>query len=260
MENEGGAQARPVTWQQKCLAYSVHLYTASGAVVGLLIAASIMAADYRAAFLWMLVAVTIDMTDGALARHFRVKEVVPDIDGRTLDDLVDYLNYTFLPVWLMWRAEWLPEPRWLWCGMIVVSSLFGFAHGGAKEETRGFFRGFPSYWNIFAFYVDIAFRHFGSGVVLGLVVFLSLLTVLPVRFVYPNRPPCWRGFFLGGALAWMVLVLYMLLRPPVDPLDWAVWVSFVYPVLYVILSVYLDWKIPREASTDVTDDGVTGSD
>ena len=87
-----------------------------------------------------------------------------------------------------------------------------------------------------------------GGVVLGLVLVLSLLTVLPVRFVYPNRPPCWRGFFLGGALAWMVLVLYMLLRQPSDSLDWAVWVSFIYPVLYVISSFYLDWKIPPEVS------------
>ena len=44
----------------------------------------------------------------------------------------------------------------------------------------------------------------------------------------------------------MVLVLYMLLRQPSDSLDWAVWVSFIYPVLYVISSFYLDWKIPPE--------------
>lgn len=246
METADRAQARPITGRQKCVAYAVHLYTASGAVVGLLMAASIVDRDYGAAFLWMLLAVAIDMTDGFLARRFRVKEVVPHIDGRTLDDLVDYLNYTFLPVCMIWRAEWLPEPGWLWCGMILMSSLFGFAHSGAKEESRGFFRGFPSYWNIVAFYIWICFHHYGSGVVLGVVLVLSLLTVLPVRFVYPNRPPCWRGFFLGGALAWMILVLYMLLRQPSDPLDWAVWVSFIYPVLYVILSVYLDWKIPRE--------------
>jgi len=231
---------------QRLVAYGVHLYTACGAVVGLLIAASIVAEDYRQVFLWMLLAVTIDMTDGFLARRFRVKQVVPHIDGRKLDDLVDYLNFTFLPVWMMWWAEWLPEPRWLWCGIMLVTSLLGFAHSGAKEESRGFFRGFPSYWNIFAFYVWICFRHFGTGVVLGLVLVLSLLTVLPVRFVYPNRPPCWRGFFLGGALVWMALVLSMLLRGSSDTLDWLVWVSFVYPVLYLILSVYLDWKIPRE--------------
>ena len=235
---------------QRLVAYGVHLYTACGAVVGLLIAASIVAEDYRQVFLWMLLAVTIDMTDGFLARRFRVKQVVPHIDGRKLDDLVDYLNFTFLPVWMMWWAEWLPEPRWLWCGIMLVTSLLGFAHSGAKEESRGFFRGFPSYWNIFAFYVWICFRHLGTGVVLGLVLVLSLLTVLPVRFVYPNRPPCWRVFFLGGALVWMALVLTILLRGSSDSPDWLVGVSFIYPVLYLILSVYLDWKIPREASTE----------
>lgn len=229
---------------QRLVAYGVHLYTASGALVGLLVAASILTRDYRQAFLWMLAAVTIDMTDGFLARRFRVKEVVPHIDGRKLDDLVDYLNYTFLPVWMMWRAEWLPEPRWLWCGIILVTSLFGFVHSGAKDEDRGFFRGFPSYWNIVAFYVYIFFQHYDPNVVLGLVLVLSLLSVLPVRFVYPNRPPCWLGFFLGGALVWMGLVLIMLLRKD-GPQEWLVWVSFVYPVLYVLLSAYLDWKTPR---------------
>ncbi len=251
MEIPDDLSVAPPSWQQKCLAYGVHLYTASGAVVGLLMVASILDREYRLAFLWMLLAVAIDMTDGFLARRFRVKQVVPHIDGRTLDDLVDYLNYTFLPVLMIWRAEWLPEPRWLWCGIMLMTSLFGFAHSGAKEESRGFFRGFPSYWNIVAFYVWICFRHFGAGVVLGVVLVLSLLTVLPVRFVYPNRPPCWRVFFLGGALVWMALVLSMLLRQPSDPLDWAVWVSFVYPVLYVILSVYLDWKIPRQVPGEV---------
>ncbi len=237
---------------QRVIAYGVHVYTACGAAVGLLIAGSILAEEYGQTFLWMLLAVTIDMTDGFLARRFRVKEVVPHIDGRKLDDLVDYLNFTFLPVWMIWRAEWLPEPGWLWCGIMLVTSLFGFAHSGAKEESRGFFRGFPSYWNIFAFYVWICFRHFGTSLVLGLVLALSLLTVLPVRFVYPNRPPCWRGFFLGGALVWMALVLGILIRGSAETMDWLVWVSFIYPVLYVILSVYLDLKIPRELPAEVS--------
>ena len=240
--------------RQRSVAYGVHLYTACGALVGLLVAGSILDQDYGQAFLWMLLAVAIDMTDGFLARHFRVKQVLPQIDGRKLDDLVDYLNYTFLPVWMIWRADWLPEPKWLWCGIILVTSLFGFANSGAKEESRGFFLGFPSYWNIVAFYLAICFSHFGPGVVLGLVLALSLLTVLPVRFVYPNRPPCWRVFFLGGALAWMALVLYMLLRFDTlkdDPWHWLTLVSLVYPLLYVLSSAYLDRTIPRESSADV---------
>ena len=59
-----------------------------------------------------------------------------------------------------------------------------------------------------------------------------------------------RRGFLGGALAWMALVLYMLLRYD-DLQDWLVWVSFIYPVLYVPLSIYLDWKIPRKTPGEV---------
>src|SRR5262249_28594399 len=88
------------------LAWSVHLYTALG-----LIAAAVMAvlivrgepASFRAAFLLMIVATLIDATDGTLARAVHVKTVLPGFDGRRLDDLIDFINYTFLPLFLIWR-------------------------------------------------------------------------------------------------------------------------------------------------------------
>ena len=42
--------------------------------------------------------------DGTLARRVRVKEVMPSFDGRRLDDLVDFLTYTCMPLLLVWRA------------------------------------------------------------------------------------------------------------------------------------------------------------
>jgi phosphatidylcholine synthase len=68
--------------RQKLLAYAVHAYTAMGLLCGALIAADILGQNYRGAFIWMIVAVLIDATDGTFARKFRVKDVVPHIDGR----------------------------------------------------------------------------------------------------------------------------------------------------------------------------------
>ena len=93
---------------QKLLAYAVHLYTAMGLLCGALIAADIVQQNYRRAFLWMIVAVLIDATDGTFARKFRVKEVVPHIDGRKLDDIVDYVNYTFLPLLMIGSRRLAP--------------------------------------------------------------------------------------------------------------------------------------------------------
>src|SRR6185369_6709190 len=81
----------------RTLAWSVHLYTALGAVVALEAIISTVRGDTRGAFLWMAAALVIDSSDGTLARAARVKEVVPTYDGSKLDDIVDYLNYVFVP-------------------------------------------------------------------------------------------------------------------------------------------------------------------
>ena len=121
--------------RQKLLAYAVHAYTATGLLCGALIAADIVGGNYRRAFVWMIVAVLIDATDGTFARRLRVKEVVPHIDGRKLDDIVDYLNYTFLPLLMIESAGWLPQPVWLWTSVPLIASVFAFVHTGAKKRS-----------------------------------------------------------------------------------------------------------------------------
>jgi phosphatidylcholine synthase len=234
--------------RQKLLAYAVHVYTATGLLCGALIAADIVQENYRRAFVWMIVAVLIDATDGTFARKFRVKDVVPHIDGRKLDDIVDYLNYTFLPLLMIGRAGWLPDPGWLWASVPLIASVFAFVHIGAKEEVNGFFLGFPSYWNVFAFYTAVWLSDFGRGAVLGVALVLSGLSVLPIRFVYPNRAPRWRRFFVIGGLAWLAVIAVILWYYPDAPIPHGLlWLSAVYPVLYIAASLYLDRQL-RDAA------------
>ena len=85
----------------KALAWGVHFYTALGLVAAAGMAVLIVQGGeeaFRWAFVLMLVATLIDCTDGTLARRVRVKEVLPGFDGARLDDLVDFLTYTFLPL------------------------------------------------------------------------------------------------------------------------------------------------------------------
>ena len=237
--------------RQKLLAYSVHAYTASGLLCGALIAADIVRSDYRGAFVWMIVAVLIDATDGTFARKVRVKEVVPHIDGRKLDDIVDYLNYTFLPLLLIGSAGWLPRPAWLWTSIPLIASVFAFVHRGAKEEVNGFFRGFPSYWNVFAFYTAVWLAGWGPGVVLGTALVLSALSLLPVRFVYPNRAPRWKRLFVGGGIAWIAVIGAILFYYPKTPVPQGLlWLSSIYPIFYVAASLYLDWRLQKSPSFD----------
>ncbi len=65
------------------------------------------------------------------------------------------------------------------------------------------------------------------------------MTILPVRFVYPNRPPRWKPLFLGGGAVWLACLLAMIWQyPHVSPTLRGI--SLIYPVVYVVLSVYLD--------------------
>src|ERR671916_535213 len=147
------------------------------------------APDPRLVFLLLAAAVLVDATDGPLARRADVKRRLPFIDGRTIDDIVDYLTFTFVPLLLVWRMGWLPEPAIIWIAPALVASLFGFANTAAKDEAGGFFLGFPSYWNVVAFYAGFSYYLYGPWVNAAVLLLFSLMTVLPVRFLYPNLTP-----------------------------------------------------------------------
>src|SRR5713226_1849233 len=101
LQSRNQTQRSKITW---LLAWCVHFYTALGLLAASGIAVLIVkggADAFRLAFVLMLAAVLIDATDGALARWIRVKEVLPGFDGRRLDDLTDFLNYTCLPLLLL---------------------------------------------------------------------------------------------------------------------------------------------------------------
>jgi phosphatidylcholine synthase len=228
-------------------AYAVHAFTASGVVFAFLAAAETCAPspDPRRVFLYLAVQVLIDAADGPLARRWKVKLHAPRIDGRTIDDIVDYLTYTFVPLLLVWRMGWVPAPAALWVAPAMVASLFGFANTGAKDERAGFFLGFPSYWNIVAFYVGLWHPVAGPWPGALLIAALTVLTVLPVRFVYPNLAPHpWRWPTLIGALVWTGMLAAMLPVYPNVP-AWLGATSLVYPVLYTVLSAALDARERR---------------
>jgi phosphatidylcholine synthase len=222
-------------------AVALHLYTASGAVLAFLATAEISSAapDPRVVFALLAAAMLVDATDGPLARRWEVKRWLPTIDGRTIDDIVDYLTYTFVPLLLVWRMGWVPEPGAVWIAPALLASLFGFANTGIKDEAGGFFLGFPSYWNVVAYYAGFVHRLYGPEVNAVAIVLLSVATVLPIRFLYPNvAPRPWRAPVIGGALLWLGAMLWMLPGYPRAP-AWAAWLSLLYPAFYFWLSFRL---------------------
>jgi len=57
--------------------------------------------------------------------------------------------------------DWLTSPSTLWITLAHIASVLGFANVEAKLDARGLFLGFPSYWNVVAFYVGVAASRWG---------------------------------------------------------------------------------------------------
>ncbi len=227
---------QPSSWL-RAGAGAVHVYTASGVVIALLIVLAALEGAATQA-LWLgLVALVIDGTDGTLARKLRVWETLPWFDGRRLDDIVDYLTYVFAPVLLLWIGNYLPHGV---VGVVVaalplLASSYQFCRVDAKTDDH-FFLGFPSYWNVVAFYVLV----FGLSpvVVAALLLVCSLLVFVPIRYLYPSRTAAFRRLTLLLTGLWLVCYAVILLQFPA-PHPLATAYSILFLVYYLGLSVYL---------------------
>ena len=219
----------------RTLAWLVHLYTAMGLVCAAGIAALIVRGDdrsFRLAFGLMLAATAIDATDGWLARKARVAEVLPGFNGRALDDLIDFHTYTSLPLLLIWRAELLPGALAWVLVLPLLASAYGFSQVRAKTD-EGFFLGFPSYWNIVAFYLYMLQPPVWLS--LALVGTCAALTFVPTPYLYASRGGPFAKTINTGAVIWSALVVWMLVGGPAASRTVAV-VSGIYPLTYLALS------------------------
>jgi phosphatidylcholine synthase len=180
-------------------AWLVHLFTATGAMLALFALLAVERGNWRLALFWLFVALVVDGIDGTFARWARVKEKAARVDGDTLDLVIDFLTYVFVPMLFIWRAGLIPESLALGlAAAILFSSLYLFARTDMKTDD-GYFRGFPSLWNLVAFYLYAL----GVAPAVGAIIVcaLALMTFAPVHFIHPFRA---RGY--GVALPALAVV------------------------------------------------------
>ena len=231
---------------QRLAAASVHLYTATGSVLALLMVHYSYRGEVETVLWLFLAAMVVDGTDGMLARRFHVKRVMPSFDGALLDNIVDYMTYTLAPMALLWSNGYLPAGVLggiLACAPLLAS-CYQFCRSDAKTDDH-FFLGFPSYWNILAFYVIAT--GLGTTVTAWMIVVLVILVFVPIKYVYPSRTePMWQLTFLLTGL-WFVAYAAIVAGLP-DPNELVVAASVGYLLYYTALSLYLTWQFPRRAA------------
>jgi len=233
---------------RRFLGWCVHGYTALGLVIAGIIAVLLVEGTpgaFRWSFLLMLVATVVDATDGTLARKVRIKEAVPSFDGRRLDDIIDFLTYTFLPLLLIYRAQILPAGYEACLLIPLVASVYGFCQVQAKTDD-GYFLGFPSLWNVVAVYLYAL--PFGGWVSLAIVVGLAFLTFVPSRYLYPSLPGKFNRVMTLLSVPWTITLAWIIWTLPDttsgrSPMMLQVaWWSLIYPVLYLGASWVISLK------------------
>src|SRR5436309_30688 len=216
-------------------AWLVHCYTSAGLVAAAGMAVLIARGGdeaFRWAFVLMVAATAIDSTDGWLARRARVKDVLPEFDGRTLDDLTDFHTYTSMPLFLIWRAHILPGAL-AWVLLLpLLASAYGFSRANAKTAD-GFFLGFPSYWNVVAFYLYLLEPP--VTVSLAVIVGLALLTFVPARYLYITRGGPFSTVMTVTGAIWAGITFLVVVGPAAERKTLAR-VSLIYPLTYLVLS------------------------
>ena len=131
----------------------VHILTASGAALAFLALLAAIRGRWSEMFAWLGVALVVDAADGPLARRFKVAETLPRWSGETLDLVVDFLTYVFVPAYAIAASGLLGAPLDVAAGIvIVVTGGLYFADRRMKTHDN-YFRGFPALWNCAAFYL-----------------------------------------------------------------------------------------------------------
>ena len=227
-------------------AAGVHLFTASGLVLALAMVHFAYLGDVRTVLWLFLAAMFVDGVDGFLARRARVKIVLPTIDGALLDNIVDFITYAFAPMVLLWANGYLPGgvAGGVVASVVLLASAYQFTRTDAKTDDH-FFRGFPSYWNVVAFYVVVL--GLGQVATVVLLLLLAVASFVPVDYLYPSRTRQWWRTTMVLTGLWFVGYAAVVTTLPDTP-AWLVAATLGYVVYYAVASVMLTVRRRRAGS------------
>ena len=194
----------------RVLAFSVHVLTACGAGLALLSLLAAVRGNWPLMFLWLGLALLVDGIDGMLARALKVAERAPRWSGDTIDLVVDFTTYVFVPAYVVAAGGLMPGSWGLAGGLVIaVTGALYFADRNMKDSENHFL-GFPAVWNLVVFYL-LLLRPDQIVVAIAIVLF-AVLTFMPIRFVHPFRVRALRPVTVALLALWAVLALSAVLH------------------------------------------------
>ena len=220
-------------------AFAVHVFTATGAAIAFLALILATGEHWAAMFFCLGCALIIDGVDGPLARAFNVEQVLPRWSGETLDIVVDFVTYVFVPAYAIAASGMLPWALAIPAGVIVViSGALYFADRNMKTADN-YFRGFPVLWNLAAFYIYLLEPT--EWLAAAIVVALAILTFAPIKFLHPLRVTRLRALNVALLAAWAALALVAVIAN-LQPGPYVTW-----PLFAIALYFFTIGLLPKPA-------------
>ena len=134
----------------------MHLFTISGVLLSFLALVASIERNLELVFFYLALALFVDGIDGSLARMVDVKRHTPHINGENLDNIIDYLNYVFVPVFVIYWLDFVPADLEIISAFIILAvSCYTFANSNIKTSDF-YFSGFPALWNIV---IPVSYTH-----------------------------------------------------------------------------------------------------
>ncbi len=195
---------------ERARAFAVHIFTACGAALALLALILATGGHWAAMFFCLGLALVVDGADGPLAREFKVAELLPRWSGETLDLIVDFTTYVFVPAYAIAASGMLPKALAVPAGVVVVITGALYFADRQMKTADNYFRGFPGLWNLAAFYLYLLEPP--EWLAAGLIVALAVLTFVPLKFLHPLRVRRLRWLNIALLAAWAVLAFIAVIQ------------------------------------------------
>jgi phosphatidylcholine synthase len=190
--------------------FAVHVFTAAGAALALLGLLAAVQGAWDTMFACLGAALIVDGVDGTMARALKVSELLPRWSGEVLDLVVDFVTYVFVPAYAIAAGGLLPPGLGTPAGIVIVMTGAIYFADRRMKTADNYFRGFPTLWNVVAFYLFVLKP--APWLAAALVVLLAVLTFVPFKFLHPFRVARLRIVNLAAVVLWSLLGAYALMR------------------------------------------------